>query len=133
MNLYIETYTFLFFFFKQKTAYEMRISDWSSYVCSSDLAAPRPADDAAAPDVAAQHQFERRARLQLALVDKAGAILRQIFDFDRIFDLLHHGDRRAAHQQARRAIFARLAFGGEIGRASGRGRVCQYGSIAVVD
>src|SRR3546814_3574199 len=29
--------TFFFFFFKQKTAYEMRISDWSSDVCSSDL------------------------------------------------------------------------------------------------
>src|SRR3546814_1710910 len=29
---------FFFFFFKQKTAYEMRISDWSSDVCSSDLA-----------------------------------------------------------------------------------------------
>src|SRR3546814_7318138 len=28
---------FLFVFFKQKTAYEMRISDWSSDVCSSDL------------------------------------------------------------------------------------------------
>src|SRR3546814_1868636 len=28
----------LVFFFKQKTAYEMRISDWSSDVCSSDLA-----------------------------------------------------------------------------------------------
>src|SRR3546814_1660164 len=28
---------FLFFFFKQKTAYDMRISDWSSDVCSSDL------------------------------------------------------------------------------------------------
>src|SRR3546814_1056057 len=47
------------FFFKQKTAYEMRISDWSSDVCSSDLAkhdcgggrsrragCPRPADRA---------------------------------------------------------------------------------------
>src|SRR3546814_4398428 len=29
----------IFFFFKQKTAYEMRISDWSSDVCSSDLLA----------------------------------------------------------------------------------------------
>src|SRR3546814_581575 len=29
--------SFSFFFFKQKTAYEMRISDWSSDVCSSDL------------------------------------------------------------------------------------------------
>src|SRR3546814_15915077 len=32
----------LFFFFKQKTAYEMRISDWSSDVCSSDLAGRFP-------------------------------------------------------------------------------------------
>src|SRR3546814_11155324 len=32
-----------FFFFKQKTAYEMRISDWSSDVCSSDLAQLTPA------------------------------------------------------------------------------------------
>src|SRR3546814_9558993 len=31
----------LFFFFKQKTAYEMRISDWSSDVCSSDLGRPQ--------------------------------------------------------------------------------------------
>src|SRR3546814_3289652 len=30
-------YWSVFFFFKQKTAYEMRISDWSSDVCSSDL------------------------------------------------------------------------------------------------
>src|SRR3546814_1409289 len=30
-------FIFCFFFFKQKTAYEMRISDWSSDVCSSDL------------------------------------------------------------------------------------------------
>src|SRR3546814_4842819 len=35
----------LCFFFKQKTAYEMRISDWSSDVCSSDL---RPEDAMAA-------------------------------------------------------------------------------------
>src|SRR3546814_5397241 len=34
-----------FFFFKQKTAYEMRISDWSSDVCSSDLVAPPVAVD----------------------------------------------------------------------------------------
>src|SRR3546814_19870964 len=31
----------VFFFYKQKTAYEMRISDWSSDVCSSDLASDR--------------------------------------------------------------------------------------------
>src|SRR3546814_17901974 len=38
MYLYHLLLYFLFFFFKQKTAYEMRISDWSSDVCSSDLA-----------------------------------------------------------------------------------------------
>src|SRR3546814_2534567 len=35
------SYLHVFFFFKQKTAYEMRISDWSSDVCSSDLARHR--------------------------------------------------------------------------------------------
>src|SRR3546814_845768 len=38
-----EASLYFFFFFKQKTAYEMRISDWSSDVCSSDLAEiPQP-------------------------------------------------------------------------------------------
>src|SRR3546814_8570016 len=37
-----------FFFFKQKTAYEMRISDWSSDVCSSDLEAGHAVDAEAA-------------------------------------------------------------------------------------
>src|SRR3546814_8299128 len=34
-----------FFFFKQKTAYEVRISDWSSDVCSSDLALEHDAEE----------------------------------------------------------------------------------------
>src|SRR3546814_7617883 len=38
-----------FFFCKQKTAYEMRISDWSSDVCSSDLRYQRCADRRRAP------------------------------------------------------------------------------------
>src|SRR3546814_2234374 len=37
MLVYFLRFVILFFFFKQKTAYEMRISDWSSDVCSSDL------------------------------------------------------------------------------------------------
>src|SRR3546814_2937020 len=37
MSICIYISVLLFFFFKQKTAYEMRISDWSSDVCSSDL------------------------------------------------------------------------------------------------
>src|SRR3546814_2154859 len=40
-SFYMCCYDVLFFFFKQKTAYEMRISDWSSDVCSSDLGAAR--------------------------------------------------------------------------------------------
>src|SRR3546814_6677215 len=46
MCITVVCYVFLcecFFFFKQKTAYELRISDWSSDVCSSDLhALPAP-------------------------------------------------------------------------------------------
>src|SRR3546814_3476859 len=37
MTLLLWGLHWVFFFFKQKTAYEMRISDWSSDVCSSDL------------------------------------------------------------------------------------------------
>src|SRR5881396_4118681 len=39
-------FIFFFFFFKQKTAYEMVRSDWSSDVCSSDLIVPALADNA---------------------------------------------------------------------------------------
>src|SRR3546814_855295 len=42
--MYVED-VFFFFFFKQKTAYEMRISDWSSDVCSSDLLGDRQRAD----------------------------------------------------------------------------------------
>src|SRR3546814_2193572 len=40
-----------FFFFKQKTAYEMRISDWSSDVCSSDLKQLSQLDDRMLADI----------------------------------------------------------------------------------
>src|SRR3546814_6360669 len=53
----------MFFFFKQKTAYEMRISDWSSDVCSSDLT---PACDRAGRDMT-NHLY---------LVDGSGYIFR---------------------------------------------------------
>src|SRR3546814_5421868 len=42
----------VFFFFKRKTAYDMRISDWSSDVCSSDL--PEAVLEGAARDAAVQ-------------------------------------------------------------------------------
>src|SRR3546814_246079 len=45
-SVYYNTYLIVFFFFKQKTAYEMRISDWSSDVCSSDLCLSWPSHSA---------------------------------------------------------------------------------------
>src|SRR3546814_13191762 len=53
----------MFFFFKQKTAYDMRISDWSSDVCSSDR------------DLLATGEFGRIARLAMLVAahdDRAG-------------------------------------------------------------
>src|SRR3546814_5690629 len=58
-----------FFFFKQKTAYEMRISDWSSDVCSSDLpgAAQEPLDYRAQGVGVAARGRGRRTILSLPL------------------------------------------------------------------
>src|SRR3546814_7307991 len=53
----------VFFFFKQKTAYEMRISDWSSDVCSSDLDDRRPAGHIFAASRAAACDHHLRARM----------------------------------------------------------------------
>src|SRR3546814_15419100 len=50
----------VFFFFKQKTAYEMRISDWSSDVCSSDL---RPLTDEAVRQMAVRRRGGRYREL----------------------------------------------------------------------
>src|SRR3546814_5918446 len=59
------------FFFNQKTAYEMRISDWSSYVCSADLLDTRFGHDLANSPVVGfegsfrvkQHQFSEELQL----------------------------------------------------------------------
>src|SRR3546814_10874687 len=45
----------VFFFFRQKTAYEMRISDWSSDVCSSDRPAASASGEPDGPDEAVRH------------------------------------------------------------------------------
>src|SRR3546814_3414549 len=63
-------YIAFFFFFKQKTAYEMRISDWSSDVCSSDL--PRPAG----PPADAQPAHLRRRRTSARRAEPRSARLR---------------------------------------------------------
>src|SRR3546814_3748622 len=96
-----------FFFFKQKTAYEMRISDWSSDVCSSDLrrGPPRMPKPATKPDGVAERGEEDDIP---AVSGSPDASLTQ----DDSFTATSH---------------AGLTYPwGEIGRASGRERVCQY-------
>src|SRR3546814_5846195 len=61
-------YVLLFFFFKQKTAYEMRISDWSSDVCSSDL----PGDPL------------RRARTARPVAEQAHLVGLRLGEVDRV-------------------------------------------------
>src|SRR3546814_1982179 len=57
-----------FFYFKQKTAYEMRISDWSSDVCSSDLLSVRIRHPQLASGQHRPHPEERILPLLLVLV-----------------------------------------------------------------
>src|SRR3546814_16550717 len=92
----------------QKTAYEVRISDWSSDVCSSDLRA-RARRHRAAEDrgVIERHvAIDRHARM---FVDQ------HLFGISRQVE--HLVDLSVADAQPRR----------QIGRASCRERVCQYG------
>src|SRR3546814_10821291 len=100
-----------FFFFKQKTAYEMRISDWSSDVCSSDRG-PSP-----------KWLQDRRRAIGLrpisALVDITNYVT---FDLGRplhVFDAA-----KLAGDLTMR--FAREGEEIQIGRASCRERGCQY-------
>src|SRR3546814_7171984 len=65
-------FLFAFFFFKQKTAYEMRISDWSSDVCSSDL-------DRQAIDGEAGGECRRAGGGQGAAA-VVGAVARDVYD-----------------------------------------------------
>src|SRR3546814_4974570 len=60
-----------FFFFKQKTAYEMRISDWSSDVCSSDLVAPGAGADFVASKHAGLVKIEPRTARAEQWLDRA--------------------------------------------------------------
>src|SRR3546814_1340194 len=89
-----------FFFFKQKTAYEMRISDWSSDVCSSDLRA------------ASLRQARPVTRRPPARATGDGS-------WHLSLDGAHGGG-------AQQFVAQRVDPVEEIGRASGRERVCQY-------
>src|SRR3546814_2577371 len=63
----------MFFFFKLKTAYEMRISDWSSDVCSSDLNSRTTGDNRCMTNAAETHDSIRAVQWQddhLRLLDQ---------------------------------------------------------------
>src|SRR3546814_6649371 len=96
-----------FFFFKQKTAYEMRISDWSSDVCSSDLSQ--------------------------ALAEHPAVALGVLSGVDAVADprLLRLTQDRRACRTCALVVCVDVAHldeepVDEIGRASCRERVCQY-------
>src|SRR3546814_12301914 len=112
----------VFFFFKQKTAYEMRISDWSSDVCSSDLPARVSAIELLC--MSASTSDSRSSRRQEAW--RAITLSRHpSFSFiDRL--------RARVGASVRRYSGCVFACAWKIGRASCRERVCQYVSISVV-
>src|SRR3546814_11188735 len=82
----------MFFFFKQKTAYEMRISDWSSDVCSSDLlviiedALARYLDPPGMP--VDPHNLATKPQLDIAFLIKAGMAQWQTADVSRDLERL---------------------------------------------
>src|SRR3546814_21174608 len=117
----------MFFFFKQKTAYEMRISDWSSDVCSSDLRLHELGD---LTDDFIRASL-RQSRVSLFI---AGLAVRAGIDFatswliisdpgaDSAVVLLRAIDMPRDIAASILMLMQRL----QIGRASCRERVCQY-------
>src|SRR3546814_7062048 len=95
-------------FFKQKTAYEMRISDWSSDVCSSDLVAM---------DISG---LPTRTWLDPLLADADFAF------FAEWMDMTHPDISTVEVPEFPEDVTMRRADEDEIGRASCRDRVCQY-------
>src|SRR3546814_3292954 len=97
-----------FLFFKQKTAYEMRISDWSSDVCSSDLT------------VGAAAQEGREMQSQSKILDDMAKLASSALG-------VAAGMRSEVEARFREQLERLLTqMDLEIGRASCRERVCQY-------
>src|SRR3546814_2354043 len=107
----------LFFFFKQKTAYEMRISDWSSDVCSSDLnwTGLRGLEQEDAAMALSCGPIVDRSEENLVAADIAVVRVRR--RLLAAVKMVKDGEP---------ALGAFLSDLTEIGRASCRERVCQY-------
>src|SRR3546814_14428002 len=134
-------------FVKQKTAYEMRISDWSSDVCSSDLGGVFPGHDAE-DDAAFPVTNERDHRIRIAIgkhfpdkrLQLVNGLRFQPHQFDGVYALIEQmaqlsRERRAfAMIEGSDAVAARPQVAGlhralppQIGSAPGRERGWQYG------
>src|SRR3546814_10730889 len=101
-----------FFFFKQKTAYEMRISDWSSDVCSSDLALAWRLKCIRAKPIAIDPVVNNADLISPGKPSyRTAHVIRNRSDSIRLPDRI---SLSAPDEKL------------EIGRASGRERVCQY-------
>src|SRR3546814_2417824 len=120
------------FFFKHKTAYEMRISDWSSDVCSSDLgmldlvALRRLAAycRAHAIDVVHAHAAASDAMASLAMPWRGPAIL-MTFHRTRSIETAHFRDRVRNALVGLRVAAVVTASQEKLGRASCRERGCK--------
>src|SRR3546814_8767761 len=113
--MWVVFHSCFFFFFKQKTAYEMRISDWSSDVCSSDLMFD--------PTGRLHHKSRRNAVKDRADISLDGLFLR----IDRIAAGRQRGvEAGQTEGRGERDRASRRANRHAIGRATCRERVCQY-------
>src|SRR3546814_3095524 len=123
--MYVVVYFFVFFF-KQKTAYEMRISDWSSDVCSSDLFEMTEVEGRIEAIIRASPQLVEIEKVPLPFIvmgadnEHTGA---GPYPHDIIDKTSGCGLQRLGEGVDR---FLYRYKWGEIGRASCRERVCQY-------
>src|SRR3546814_15661435 len=128
---------YFFFFFKQKTAYEMRISDWSSEVCSSDLS---KTFRSSTNSVGSRKRLPAPCPRSLdfsCLPSPLG--VSPADDRDRRHILVRHPAEIVAERE-HRAVLSLPPAGAaqylevilEIGRASCRERVCPYVELRVV-
>src|SRR3546814_3072231 len=123
----------LFFVFKQKTAYEMRISDWSSDVCSSDL--DSLAEMAAGADVvmhiAGVVNVPTRAAFEAGNATATANVVDAarnagITRFVHVSSLAARAPAPSNYGWSKERAEAIVQGRGQIGRASGRVRVWQY-------
>src|SRR3546814_9947797 len=104
-----------FFFFKQKTAYEWRIRDWSSDVCSSELVGRHVGRE----DMDLQSRLEPGPGLGEQFLRLGASGGRREVRQDRFVRLRHVGAASGDHER----VLDRL---GQLGSESCRERVCQY-------